>query len=544
MIADLLPPVEEATLPPAAVYPGVPKGATDLIRLEYANQGKEDLYFLCRAILGYDRLTPHTHGHLCHFITTCDSIRRMIQMPRSHFKTTIATIGDSIRLAVCDPNIQILIVASSSTNAERFLMEITNHFKRNECFRWAFRELIPEDWSKVTNNRQELEINRTSFSRDPTFDTIGARGAVESRHYHRIKADDIIGLKERQSETEMLATCEWSDGLESLLIMPEEDTIDYIGTRQAQNDVYAHQERYYGRNKTPVPVGPYVTKHGELYKFNRGAEEDGEPIFPEMITKERLNNLRIANPERYAAHYANDPRQSGLNIFGEENLRLWEYRSGSIVLIDPVDGELEVGPPNSLELITLCDPAQAKDRKKHARQALILTGTAMIGSKLRIITIKTAIGHYPADELVNTIFEWDSRYEIAYFSIEKFGFQGSLERWIHEKATRERVPEPAVMLWPPKGTHLAQKSKDERIRGLQPLWNAGQLYFHKEQSELIEEALDWPNSRFRDGLDALAQGVILWETSWDEKEEQESRDREDEYLSKLGVTGYSVRKAS
>jgi hypothetical protein len=540
----------DSFLPGQANMPRVPKDHSEKIRQQYARRGLMDLYFLCRSILGYDLLTPLTHAHLCKFIVECSAVRRMIQMPRTHFKTTIATIADAMRIAVGDPNVQILIVASSSTNAERFLAEITNHFRRNERFRWVYQECIPTDWSKVTNNRQELEIKRDSYSRDPTFDAIGARGAVESRHYHWIKCDDIIGLKERQSDVEMAATVEWSDGIDSLLISPEIHRVDYVGTRQSSNDVYAHKERHHAHGEEPVEVGPYVTRAGDMYKFNRGAEENGEPIFPfdgkgqVVITKKFLDNMKATNPTRYAAHYANNPRKSGLNIFQEEGERFWHFDSGKVIWEDPVDGNIDLGAPETFNLICFCDPAEARDRKKSARQALVLTGTKTHKGILRIAVLRTSIGHYPSSEVVDTIFEWDAELPIQYFAIEKYGFQGALERWINQRSIRERVPLPPVRLWPPKGVHTAKQSKHERIRGLQPLWRAGQIALHRSQHELIDEILDYPNSRLKDGVDCLSFGTILWDYSWDEEEEKEQEKRERKRYENRDVTGYGMRQAS
>ena len=275
----------------------VPTGATDKVRLELAARGKEDLFFFVKGILGYDRLSPSIHGELCTFLMqTRGFLRRMIQMPRSHFKTTIVTIGSSMQDITLDPNIRILLVASSSTNAKRFLLEIQKHFIMNKMFRWLYTDIIPLEITKARWNADELEVPREVMFREPTIDTIGAKGAVASRHYNRIIGDDIIGEKELHSEIEMEKTIEWASGLESLLISPIEDRIDFVGTRWRMNDVYAAVEQFYGHKNKPVEIGPHAIKVGEIIIYRREAMENGEAVFPEMFSTEFFNRMLRENP--------------------------------------------------------------------------------------------------------------------------------------------------------------------------------------------------------------------------------------------------------
>src|SRR5713101_8228419 len=65
---------------------------------------KTDLFFLCNTILGYKRLSTNLHGHMAAWTarTSWEQFREML-LPRSHFKTTFWTIGESIQSALpCD----------------------------------------------------------------------------------------------------------------------------------------------------------------------------------------------------------------------------------------------------------------------------------------------------------------------------------------------------------------------------------------------------------------------------------------------------------
>jgi hypothetical protein len=72
---------------------------------------KSDLYTLSKGILGYKDLNPETHGAFCRFIEGEKKLRRLALMPRAHLKSTIATISDSIRLVLLDPDETRLLIA-------------------------------------------------------------------------------------------------------------------------------------------------------------------------------------------------------------------------------------------------------------------------------------------------------------------------------------------------------------------------------------------------------------------------------------------------
>ena len=64
---------------------------------------KSNLYFLASTILGYNKLSPDLHGHFCAWLVKNDNEQfRETLLPRGHFKSTIQTISDSIRVALPD----------------------------------------------------------------------------------------------------------------------------------------------------------------------------------------------------------------------------------------------------------------------------------------------------------------------------------------------------------------------------------------------------------------------------------------------------------
>ena len=543
MYSSILTEKEFSSMEDALAQAVVPAHRSESLRSELAEAGRKDLYFLCKGILGYNKLTIHAHGHLCKFITDCNLLRRMTQMPRSHFKTTIVTITETIRNILNDPNIRILLVASSSQNAERFLTEIKNHWRGNPLFGWIYPEVIPEDVSKVRWNLQEMEVPREVHWREPTIDTIGARGTVESRHYDIIRPDDIIGEKEFNSDVEMQRTIEWCTGLESLLVSPTVGLIDFVGTRWKMTDVYAFMENFYSGGEDPVEIGPFATRRGELGIFRRKARKpNGDPMFPELVTRQFLDRLQRERPHRYAAQYANDPMAEGLVLFHTSWLRYYANvgPESTIVQFTDIKGKEHEISVWSMERQSFFDPAVA-ETKKACRQAIMTVGNATVDGVMYFFLLDTRIGHYSPTEAVDHILEVDRIWRPDIFSIEDVGYQGSIKYWLRERCIHQGLPEPPIVPFPPKGVRNSQASKDERIRGLQPLFRAGQFHILQGHSEFIEEYTYYPNSAFKDALDALAQGVPYWANSWDAAAQDEWAEHEKKILARIGPDGYSLK---
>lgn len=486
------------------------------VRLSMAMRGLLDTYYLATVILGYNKLRPKTHGPLCTFLDTCTVRRRMEQMPRSHFKTTITTIVHRIKNVLADPTLRILIVGNTGTNAQTHLQKIKNHFENNALLRWLYPERMWEDpkggqateWSKV-----RLYLPNKAPHGEPTFDTIGARGAVVSRHFDIINADDLIADDEQNSEVEMLKTIEWASGLESLFVPPiEEGLLDIPSTFWTMTDVYAFFERFFGRQQDPIVTGPYSYQRGDIAIFRRGAIEDGEVIFPEAVTMEFLERLQNENPERYAAQYANNPYASGLTEFKPEWLRYYrihDIASNMLIVQNPGSDLIELVKTSRLYIVSMCDPhAGGSNRFKSSRAAVITTGVDV--AKGRVYILDCWIKRAQTNLIVDEILRQNEAWYPEVFSIESNGFQKMLKFWVEERVGRDQRRDVPVYEYSPHG----DKDGERRIKGLQPLFRSGNIWMQSGFVELKEEINAYPRG-LKDGLDCLAQGLEHWNVGFD-----------------------------
>ncbi len=496
--------------------------------------GKSSLYYLCKTILGYDLLVPHVHMPMCEFADTVKARRRLKLMPRTHYKTTIWTIGQTIKDIIKDCNITILLIADTGTNASRFMREIQQHFEMNEMFRWLYPEIIPENFTKAIWSQTEMIVPRTKVRREPTVDAIGAGGGVESRHYDIIRPDDLVTEKCIRSKVEMKGLNTWAGGLESLLNREKEGLIDFTGSRKQIGDLYSVQEKRYGDGFEKQEIGPHATQIGDLAIFWRRDIENGKPIFPEQNSMAFLMRMKKFDPQRYHAQYANSPKGTGLNTFDENDLRYWRWAPDGRTIICAHEGELFMRiSPWAGERIILYDPAQAKAEGNSQNAIIVLLKGYPLPFR---IVLETHIGHYPADEAIEKLFELDKKWRPTLISVEYRGFQGAIKNWLHEKAEREDLPLPPIMLWPPKGSPKAQWAKEQHLFACQPLTRTNLVWLHATQTELIEQFESHPNVQWDDGVDCFSQSLDYWPAMMSEAEYMESVQTERDYIEKnIGV---------
>ncbi|KKK51227.1 hypothetical protein LCGC14_3117050, partial [marine sediment metagenome] len=232
---------------------------------ELQTLAKTDTFFLAYSILGYTKLTTKFHGHFCAWLDKTRTEKKIIDeevsdellwlyrltlLARSHFKSTIKTITGAVQLALPDvsgkeaypfdlgTNIRVLLGHEAHAGSQRFLYEITGHFTGNPKLIALFPECVPNPRVQRIN-KSELELPRSSFWAEPTFDTIGVGGRSQGRHYDYIKLDDIFGDKARDSRVEKESLIQWFDNIQSFLIELKTSHIDVVGTRWSVDDVYS-----------------------------------------------------------------------------------------------------------------------------------------------------------------------------------------------------------------------------------------------------------------------------------------------------------------
>lgn len=506
-------------------------------------KAKSDLFFLGYGVLGYDLLSPKLHGHLSSWLAaTRKEQYRLLLLPRGHYKSTLCTIAESVQMAlpnddgvveehpwVLGPDVKILLAHENRESASRFLFEVAEAFLKKPMMLALFPECIPSKrFQRI--NKWELEIPRKTHHKEPTFDTIGAGGAAQGRHYSHIKMDDIIGEAARDSDTVMRTTLTWFDNVNSLLTRIKVDGWDLVGTRWSWKDVYSHAMNVYGVNKRRSVIrcmDPTEAPDGVLAAYLRGNIENGQPTFPEEFDMDFFARMR-KNPKVYAAQYANNPKEGGLTEFDPAWLKFYNLNWPHIYVFDGSKSEkIDIF---SLDRLILVDPSMGESDKSD-ESGIVVCG---MDPKRRIFVLETVKERLKPPELMDLLFKLNAKWRPRQISIEEVVFSGLFQYWFKDKC-KEMGVYPSIYRYKPGG----KRSKLARVRGLAPYFSSGQVFI-QEGMHAFRDEYEWFGVTSSDHLlDAFAQGPEIWTPGTTERQWRDNLEAEEYVMNQRNaLTGY------
>lgn len=513
-------------------------------------RAKNDLFFLATGPLEYDLLSVQLHGHFSNWLRDTRGERYRIELlPRGHYKTTLATITESVQIALPNeddkgsrivdehpwslgPNVKILISHETRDGAARALFEITEAFMRKPLMLALFPELVPSR-RKQRVNKLELELPRTQYHKEPTFDVIGVGGAAQGRHYHRLKLDDLVGEDARDSLTVMRRTLDWFDNVHSLLTRLKLDGWDLTGTRWALHDVYSHALKKYGV-KYAQSVLRAMAKNREKIEegiavcYARGAIENGLPIFPEEFSLEDLEVIR-KNRKVWAAQYANNPLDDDLTEFSAKWLKFYNvHPSGDLIIFEGEKGLRRLSV-RSLDRTILIDPSMGETDDAD-ETGIVVCGTDF---KNNIYVLETIRKRLKPPDFIRTLMQLYMKWWPRVVAIEDVNFSGIYKYWFDLECARLRIY-PNIFPYKVRG-----RAKEARVRGLANFGAAGQIYCLEGMNDFRDE---WEAFGVIDKyhlLDALAQGPEVWQPGL-RKEDVRAQLRAEKYIEEQRSmeTGY------
>lgn len=487
------------------------------IRDDLAETGRRSLFYFAQAILQYRDMSDGCHGPLCEFLDRNKARFKLVLMPRGHFKTSVATISRVLQKVCNNPEERILLANETSTNAERFLSAIKSHVLTNRVFRTLYSDIIPKDTKKVRWNNQEMEFVRKGYYPEPTIDTIGMTGAMTSRHYTHITIDDPISEEAAKSENVMQDVITRVDKIVSLMVKPEVDTFDLIGTRWAFHDVYSHFMKSYG---------------DKLARFIRGAIEDGHPIFPELISVDTLAQARgLMGEYMFSCLYLNNPRNASAQDFNVDDLRFWRWSQDgqSVVLVNRQNEIKDIWALDDLDITTTVDLAPA-EKISDDRNAIVTCGVTPDGDA---VILETWAKRCTPLEVIEHLFALKTRFpRLRALGIEGVAYQKAFKYFLKSEAERRGVYMNVIEL-------KAIGRKEQRIKGLQPVVATGHLYIEPTMHLLRNEMSEFPLGRHDDVLDALAMQLQVWRGVMSAERWEKYKIAETKLMRR--IKGYGVR---
>jgi predicted phage terminase large subunit-like protein len=444
----------------------------ETLRLELREKALGSLYFFAKGVLGFDKLT-NLHLEVCEFLET-EEQRKLLVLPRGHYKTTLSSISYPLWLSVRNPDIRILIASATSTNAQKIMSVIRAKWERCEMLRWLFPELVP-DFSKVRWNDSCAVINRKGDWPEGTYEAIGAGGTAVSRHYDFIIEDDLVNDDHLVNKEQMDKVIDWHQYKESLFISPAKGRDIVIGTRWAFFDLISHV---------------MDTEPGRA-RYVRSAVEGGVPIFPEEFTLQELDRLlAVMGTYKYSCQYLNDPTQDTSRKFEEGWLKFYDTL-----------------PEGTYAFYTACDPAASVFK---AGGGIARDGdyTAIITIAINpdgdIFIVDVVCDRLGVDEFIYEVFRVVETYNPTAVGIETNAFQRALLFPIRAEMKRSNTYFHITEL---KASKVANKQL--RILSLQPYFSNGAIFVRRDFGELLHEYRLFPLAKHDDALDALAYAVQM-----------------------------------
>lgn len=457
----------------------------DQIRLK----AKSNLYFLAKAVLGFDWLVPHIHLPLCEMLQDRSNKRSRIVLPRGWLKSTVGSIAWPIFEAIRNPNIRCLIAQNTYKNATKKLSVIKQQFESNALLRALFPEILPNTGKGATWRADALELTRSKPNAESTFEAAGTMTKVTSRHYDIIIEDDTVApdLDDLTSGNVLPSPMDieraigWHRLVPPLLVDMQESWNVLIGTRWAENDLISWNE-----------------KHEPFYRaYERAAREDdnGKPCANgKIVYKERFNDTVLSQleatmgPYMFSCLYLNLPVRAEDMVFTPSSVKYYDQEPKNLVTFTSVD--------------TASDPDQvATDDPDDS--VIITTGKDLTTGLVYVLEYDA--GKFSPSEVIQKIFKHVKRWTPVKVVVEKVGYQNTLLYWLKDRMRHENV---FFNLAPHQRS--TRVSKKAQILGLQPLYSTGSLLFRPHMDKLLAQLWAFPMNNKDDLIDALSMQLDMW----------------------------------
>lgn len=458
------------------------------------DQSRKSLFFFARAILGFVDLDKHIHLPLCRMLENYqENTRRLVVLPRTWFKSTIASIAYPIWRAINNSNIRLLIAQNTMTNAKKKVGSIKTIFETSELLQALFPELMPRGdrpWSSEC-----LTVNRSLAAPEGTFEPAGTGTAIISRHFDEVIEDDTVapdydamtGEIQQPTNNEIEKAIGFHKMCYPLLLHPLKSVRTVIGTRWAPQDL----------------IG-WILKNAPGYKiYSRSAREKnnlpateemgGKPIwdrFNEKVLTE-LSGPQGVGPFMFDTLYMNSPTLSVNQVFKRDYIEYYNTL------------------PQGLLYCTSVDPAPSDSQAKtiDADFNVVLT-TAVRPSTGDVWIVYYNRERCDPGELIDMLFSHNRAYKPLASIIETYAYQRTLMYWVRKK--QEQLNERFYIEEVPQ----TRASKSARILGLQPWFAAHKIMMRHEHGDLERELLCFDPNRKSGGhddiIDALSMQISFW----------------------------------
>jgi hypothetical protein len=446
--------------------------------------GRESLFFFAKSILGFSLLDRRIHLPICQKLEQHAKYSRIVvELPRDWFKSTLVTVAYLMWRWIRNPEIRCLLVLNTFTNACGKLLMISDIVKKRTLFRVCYPEVLPD--SGCTWKADKLCGRRNGSFHEGTFEAAGSGTQVTSRHYDIIIEDDTVapekdnlkGMIMQPTRMQIEKAIGWHRLAGPLLMHPLESQIIVVGTRWMENDL----------------IDWILKNEPSYYYIRRAAREDkegnpspsGDCAWPDRFGPVVLKALQDSlGNYMFSTLFLGNPIPESAQIF----------RKSWIEYYDPAD------LPKGLVFLTLVDAAGGISDGSVAPNLSVVNTVGIDQESGRMYDVRYDAGMFNPGEHINKMFEHYRMFSSLKFLIEVNAYQKTLAWW-----TKQRQRETGEYFLIETVNNL--RSKDERIRALQPFFSGGMILIRPDMIELETELLSYPRGQTDDIIDTLSMAL-------------------------------------
>lgn len=245
--------------------------------------------------------------------------------PRGFGKSTVGDVDYCITEILRDGNVRIMIGSKTQTQAEAFLGEIKTHFEMNEDLIRVFGDLKSKNWS----NREFTVNSRSIIKKEATVTALGASGAVVSKHFDIIVADDLVGFENARTDVQRNKLKEWYYSSLYPTLEPN-GKVRVLGTRYSPLDLY---EDFIKSGNYNIVKQQAIMQYCDNYKKYKKAglvdkdlaEGEEFSLWEDKFDIETLKKIKSESGSIiFSMQYQNDTELAKGNIFKPQYFKYYE----------------------------------------------------------------------------------------------------------------------------------------------------------------------------------------------------------------------------
>lgn len=434
---------------------------------------EKDLNLLCTEFLGYQDWDV-VHDDVEFFLKK-PGAKKALLMPRGHLKSSIVTIAWTIQQILRNPNVRILIANQIWDMSRNFLSEIKGQLE-NSNLKYLYGNFVSQKW----NADDVIVKQRWKSKKESTITTTGVEAEQTGGHYEIIILDDLTGLQNSATPEQREKTKRFRRSMINLL-EPGGKLIE-IGTRWHLDDtfsvIFEKEMKYYD-----VMVKK-VVENGKII-FPKKFSKKWNPVTldwdaSEVQCMDYIDHLKATLPiDEFMAQYHNEPISSENQVFKEEMFKSWRQRPEGMYVAMAVD-------------LAISQKTEAD------YTALVVAG---MDPQWNVYVLDYLRGKWSPSEIVDNIFDMQSRWKPNMVGMETNGFQRTLKFAVEDEMRRRKQ-----YFGVDEIKNGPERSKENRIKSLEPFYRQGKV-FHAlwmKGKDFETELLTFPKGRHDDIIDALA----------------------------------------